>query len=116
MDFKLLAEKKNNAEEKLTNLEKKIYALERSYLQDTTTIGNIVAGWDKGRLKKTAKPKPFKESDRLFSLSSVTTIKRKVWSTSSNANESQEDHPELKEHHKPPKLQKNREKGSRKAS
>ncbi len=60
-------------------LEKQIYALEGSYLQDTRSLGNILTGWDSylssrgsGALKR---PMKFKDSDRLFSLSSVTSVK-----------------------------------------
>jgi len=53
--------------------------LEGSYLQDTKNIGNILLGWD-GYLSyrgsgAVRRPMKFKESDRLFSLSSVTSLK-----------------------------------------
>jgi len=74
-----LLEKKTSIEQRLMALEKQIYALEGSYLQDTRSLGNILTGWDSylssrgsGALKR---PMKFKESDRLFSLSSVTSMK-----------------------------------------
>src|SRR5687767_10055897 len=73
-----LLEKKKSTEEKLAHLERQIYALEGSYLTETRTLGNILVGWDSylsarsGALKR---PQKHKESDRLFSLSSVTSIK-----------------------------------------
>lgn len=79
-EIQKLLEKKHSLEEKLINLEKQIYALETSYLLDTKQIGNIVTGWDNylsargGALKK---PTKLKDSDRLFSLSSVTSFKVK---------------------------------------
>jgi len=65
-------------EYKLSNLEKQIHALEGTYLQNTRNLGNILVGWDSylsarsGALKR---PSKFKESDRLFSLSSVSSFK-----------------------------------------
>mmetsp|Transcript_19027 Transcript_19027/g.26619 ORF Transcript_19027/g.26619 Transcript_19027/m.26619 type:complete len:159 (-) Transcript_19027:55-531(-) len=77
-ELKRLVEKKANIEQKLISLEKQIYALEGSYLHDTRNLGNILTGWENylssrsGALKR---PMKFKESDRLFSLSSVTALK-----------------------------------------
>ncbi|PRP81590.1 hypothetical protein PROFUN_01097 [Planoprotostelium fungivorum] len=73
-----LAEKKKSTEEKLASLEKQIYALEGSYLHDTRNLGNILVGWDSylsarsGALKR---PQKYKDSDRLFSLSSITSVR-----------------------------------------
>jgi chromatin modification-related protein EAF6 len=74
-----LLEKKQTVDQKLASLERQIYALEGSYLQDTRNLGNILTGWDSylssrgsGALKR---PQKFKESDRLFSLSSLTSVK-----------------------------------------
>jgi len=73
-----LLERKKATEEKLANLEQQIFLLEGSYLQDTRNLGNILTGWESylsarsGALKR---PLKFKDSDRLFSLSSVTALK-----------------------------------------
>ena len=71
-----LLEKKRAIEKSLENLEKQIYALETSYLEDTNHVGNLVRGWDgylsRGRAAAVQK-KRVKDSDRLFSLSSVTS-------------------------------------------
>lgn len=71
-------EKKNNIESKLARLERQIYNLEGSYMSDNKSMGNILTGWDSfllsrggsGALRRTQK---FKESDRLFSSSSVSS-------------------------------------------
>lgn len=75
-----LIEKKAELSKKLYDLEKQIYNLEESYLIDTQLCGNIVKGWDdllnskpnisKSDLHKTNK---CKDSDRIFSMSSVTS-------------------------------------------
>eukprot|EP00026_Physarum_polycephalum_P020351 Phypoly_transcript_22881.p1 GENE.Phypoly_transcript_22881~~Phypoly_transcript_22881.p1 ORF type:complete len:146 (+),score=26.77 Phypoly_transcript_22881:86-523(+) len=76
-DLDALLEQKADIEQKLASLERQIYALEGSYLEDTHHLGNIIRGWDgylssrSGALKRLK----FKESDRLFSMSSVTAIK-----------------------------------------
>jgi len=73
-----LGEKRKAIEERLQALEKQIYALEGNYLTDTNHLGNILTGWDSylssrsGALKR---PMKFKESDRLFSLSSATAFR-----------------------------------------
>jgi hypothetical protein len=77
-DAVTLQEKKLSLEKTLANLEKQIYALETSYLEDTTTVGNILRGWDGYLSNRSASAigrKKFKESDRLFSLSSATALK-----------------------------------------
>lgn len=76
-EVEALLESKADIENKLVNLERQIYALEGSYLEDTHHLGNIIRGWDgylssrSGALKKMK----FKDSDRLFSMSSVTSAK-----------------------------------------
>jgi chromatin modification-related protein EAF6 len=77
-ELEKLREKKAQIEAKLESLEKQIYALEGSYLVDTRHLGNILTGWDSyltsrsGALKR---PMKFKDADRLFSLSSVTSMR-----------------------------------------
>eukprot|EP01099_Mayorella_cantabrigiensis_P002752 TRINITY_DN2217_c0_g1_i1.p1 TRINITY_DN2217_c0_g1~~TRINITY_DN2217_c0_g1_i1.p1 ORF type:complete len:114 (-),score=37.17 TRINITY_DN2217_c0_g1_i1:110-415(-) len=79
-ELKTLYEKKSQIEENLKNLEKQIYALETNYLEDTQHVGNLLRGWDgylssRGSGALTQKRKQFKDSDRLFSLSSATSSK-----------------------------------------
>lgn len=68
----LLARKKQ-ADKDLATLESQIYKLEGSYLEDTQQGGNIVRGFD-GYIKGVTNNRKshFSESDRLFSLSSVS--------------------------------------------
>ena len=68
-----LIARKKQADKDLAALESQIYKLEGSYLEDTQQGGNIVRGFDgyiKGLINN--RKSTFSESDRLFSLSSVS--------------------------------------------
>ncbi|XP_057427379.1 uncharacterized protein LOC130720711 isoform X1 [Lotus japonicus] len=73
-----LLSKRHKLHEELRNIEKQVYDMETSYLQDPGQCGNVLKGFE-GFLsssKNTAllkRSRKFQPEDRLFSLSSVTS-------------------------------------------
>eukprot|EP01039_Chlorochromonas_danica_P001647 gene1647-1799_t len=69
-----LQKKKKELKNELGQIERQIYDLETSYLEETKEFGNIFSGWD-GYLSsdKTKVKKQIQNEDRHFSLSSVTS-------------------------------------------
>ncbi|KAK6935054.1 Chromatin modification-related protein Eaf6 [Dillenia turbinata] len=62
-----LMSKREKLQEELRSVEKQVYELETSYLQDSNYFGNVLKGCS---LKRSRKLQP---EDRIFSLSSVTS-------------------------------------------
>ena len=72
-----LLEKKLELEQELAQLERQIFDLEGSYLEESTQFGNVLKGWEgflnAAQLKNSGVKRTVKDGERMFSLSSVTS-------------------------------------------
>ncbi|GAQ84925.1 hypothetical protein KFL_002130020 [Klebsormidium nitens] len=72
----LLMQKKEKLEDELRGVEKQVYDLETTYLDTSSSTGNVLKGFD-GFLSNSKsvskRSRGFKVEDRLFSLSSITS-------------------------------------------
>ncbi|XP_058005753.1 uncharacterized protein LOC110647277 isoform X2 [Hevea brasiliensis] len=66
-----LLNKRAKFHKELRNIEKQVYDMETNYLQDPSQCGNVLKGDSIRSLKRSRK---FQPEDRLFSLSSVTSL------------------------------------------
>jgi len=74
MSVSSLQKRRKELRTELSLIEKQIYDLESTYLEDTKEFGNIFTGWDSYLSKEKVKLKTkITNDDRLFSLSSVTS-------------------------------------------
>jgi chromatin modification-related protein EAF6 len=89
-EIRALERGKRELEEKLARIERQIYDMETSYLEDTWSQGNVSRGWDnilrkgsrqqdgnitggRGSSAHSARLRKMQDSDRIFSRSSVTS-------------------------------------------
>ncbi|XP_074319515.1 uncharacterized protein LOC141656503 [Silene latifolia] len=73
-----LISKRGKLKDELRNIEKQVYELETSYLQDSNQFGHVLKGFEGfiNSSKSTInlkRPRKFQPEDRIFSLSSITS-------------------------------------------
>ncbi|KNA06311.1 hypothetical protein SOVF_182260 [Spinacia oleracea] len=74
----ILLTKREKLQDELRNIEKQVFELETTYLQDSNHFGHVLKGFE-GFLGSTKsatnlkRPRKFQPEDRIFSLSSITS-------------------------------------------
>eukprot|EP01126_Amoeba_proteus_P007180 TRINITY_DN12556_c0_g2_i1.p1 TRINITY_DN12556_c0_g2~~TRINITY_DN12556_c0_g2_i1.p1 ORF type:complete len:111 (+),score=35.93 TRINITY_DN12556_c0_g2_i1:49-333(+) len=79
-DARAILQEEKRLQEELRKVEEEIYALETSYLENTSN-GNLVRGWGdvlSPRSSSRKKQKEIQKEDRIFSLSSATAMMVRV--------------------------------------
>jgi chromatin modification-related protein EAF6 len=68
-----VSRRRSELRSELTQIEKQIYDLEGSYLEETRDFGNVFTGWNNYLSYEKTKAKKITNDERLFSLSSMTS-------------------------------------------
>ena len=68
-----VARRRSDLRSELVQIEKQIFDLEGSYLEETRDFGNVFSGWNNYLSYEKMKPKKVTNEERLFSLSSASS-------------------------------------------
>lgn len=71
-DAKTIQNEERRLREELARVEKQIYHLETSYLENTAQIGNLVRGWGEVSTSRSNQKRKIRPEDRIFTQSSAT--------------------------------------------
>ncbi len=81
--------RRNDLRQELTQIEKQIYDLETTYLNETRDFGNVFSGWNNYLgYDKTTRKRNITNDERLFSLSSVSSPAARANNTTSSSSSS----------------------------
>ena len=78
-----VSRRRNDLRQELTQIEKQIYDLETTYINETRDFGNVFSGWNNYLgYDKTTRKRNITNDERLFSLSSSSSPVTRVNTTS----------------------------------